>query len=419
MLDQITFVLVAGDGGKGAVSFRREKYVPRGGPDGGDGGKGGDVIICADPSVQVLDGLRRRRVVRAESGKGGGRAKRHGRDGQDEVVAVPVGSVVWRTNGEEGLLADLVAGGIKVAGVRGGVGGKGNARFSSSTRRVPRIAEKGQTGQRAHVRIELRMVADVGLVGLPNAGKSSLLRAMSSARPKVGAYPFTTLEPELGMVEAGFLTFVVADIPGLIERAHEGKGLGIGFLQHVRRTRVLVHVLDAARGDSLADLQTVRGELGAFGHGLMEKRWIVALNKIDLAEVQAAVVAAVDGLKERGVEAFQVSALTGEGVGELVGALAEVVGEEWRREAEAAPELPVVRPARVRPVEVTRRQDTFVVRGGGPERVMAMLGWESEEARVEVLQRLRRMGVARALRRAGARAGDRVKIGGVELEWPG
>lgn len=419
MLGEITLTVIAGDGGRGAVSFRREKYVPRGGPDGGDGGRGGDVIVRADPALRVLDGLRRRRVVRAGAGRPGGAAKRRGADGRDEVVLVPVGSVVWRTDGEDELLADLDEAGMEVVVARGGEGGKGNARFVSSTRQAPRIAERGLPGEQAKIRVELRLMADVGLVGLPNAGKSSLLRAMSRARPRVGAYPFTTLQPELGVVEVGYETFVVADIPGLIERAHEGKGLGVEFLRQVERTDVLVHVVDASSEDPLLDVAVVRREIEAFGHGLPGKRWLVALNKVDLPGAREIAHEAAVRLAREGREAFLVSALTGEGVARLTEALAGVVRNERERGARAVAEIPRVRPKRVRPVEVERRGGAFVVRGDGPARVLALLGWETEEARSEALRRLRRMGVARALQRAGAREGDRVRIADVELEWPG
>ncbi|MGB2693660.1 MAG: GTPase ObgE [Dehalococcoidia bacterium] len=420
MLGEITLTAIAGDGGKGTVSFRREKYVPRGGPDGGDGGRGGDVLIRAETSLQVLEGLRRRRIVRAEGGRSGGPAKRHGRNGKAEVLLVPVGSVVWKTNGEDELLADLDEPGMQVAIAHGGDGGKGNARFATSTRQVPRIAERGLAGEQTKIKIELRLVADVGLVGLPNAGKSSLLRAMSSARPKVGAYPFTTLEPELGVVESKYEVFVVADIPGLIERAHEGKGLGIGFLQHVERTRVLVHVVDLSREEPLADLGIVRNELEAFGHGLVDKQWVVALNKIDMPGAGEAAGAAKRSLTNKGLRPFPISAATGAGVDGLITAMADIVREERQRAAAETPQEPaVVRPRPVRPVEVARGDGMFVVRGDGPARVLALLGWETDEARGEALRRLRRMGVARALHKAGARAGDKVRIANVELEWPG
>ena len=280
MLDELTLSLLAGAGGNGVVGFRRERYVPRGGPDGGDGGKGGDIVIEATRSVLVLDRLQRRRNVRGEAGGNGGPNKRHGRNGGDTVLQVPVGTIVWSDDGVQ--LADLWWDGARAVVALGGSGGKGNARLATSTRRAPRIAERGLPGETRKVRLELRLLAEAGLVGLPNAGKSSFLRAVSQAKPRVGAYPFTTLEPHLGIAEIGYETVVIADIPVVIEGAHGGAGLGDRFLQHIQRTRVLVHVVDSAVPEPLKDIETVRQELMAFGQGVGEKDWLVALNKIDL-----------------------------------------------------------------------------------------------------------------------------------------
>ncbi len=420
MLDEITISVVAGAGGNGAVSFRRERYVPRGGPDGGKGGKGGDVVIEADLSVQVLTGLRRRMVVRAESGRDGAGGKRYGRAGKSVVIRVPVGTIVWQVAGREEQRADLCEVGMRVVVARGGLGGKGNAQFATASRRAPRIAEKGLPGERGRIRLELRVLAEVGLVGLPNAGKSSLLRAVSAARPKVAEYPFTTLEPHLGVVEVGHETMVVADIPGLIQKAHEGAGLGIAFLQHVRRTRVLVHMVDLARPDPIDDIEVIRAELRAFGQGLCEKRWVVALNKLDLPEARERADRIANTLRARGIETYTVSARSGEGVTQLVEAVLDRVQEERAMEEEAArrrvPES--LRPAPLQQVQVIRTADGFEVRGEKPARVVAMLGVESEEARGEVARRLRRLGVVSALRRAGVQPGDRVRIGEAELQWP-
>jgi GTP-binding protein len=312
-----------------------------------------------------------------------------------------------------------VRSGDRVVVVRGGVGGRGNARFATPTRRAPRFAERGLPGERRRLRLELRLLAEVGLVGLPNAGKSSLLRSVSAARPKVGAYPFTTLEPHVGVVERGHNVMVVADIPGLIEGAHEGAGLGVRFLRHVQRTRVLVHVVDVSGADPLVEVDIVRGELSAYGEGVEEKRWVVALNKIDLpgAAKRASEVAAA--LQTRGVESYRVSALTGEGVDELIGAMFREVEKERASEAERAPSVgpPAVRPA-AQGVEVVRVTDGFEVRGRRAVEVALKLDVGLEEARAEAVRRWRRMGVLGALRRAGVRDGDRVRIGREELEWP-
>ena len=326
MLDEISINVIAGAGGNGAVSFRRERYVPRGGPDGGDGGDGGDIILTADPGVLVLDHLRRRKVVRALPGESGRGGRKHGKDGEDVIVEVPVGTSVHRMDNGEAIV-ELVRPWMKVVVAKGGQGGKGNARFSTSIRRAPRFAERGLPGEQVSLRLELRLLAEVGLVGLPNAGKSSLLRAISEARPKVGAYPFTTLEPSLGVVETGYDSTVVADIPGLIEGAHGGAGLGIAFLRHIERTVLLVHVVDASGDQPGKDVEVVREEMAAFGHGLVEKPWIVALNKIDLPGVRERAGEEVTRLRRERVEAHAISAATGEGTEALVTALFERVRE--------------------------------------------------------------------------------------------
>ena len=416
MLDELTLSLLAGAGGNGVVGFRRERYVPRGGPDGGDGGKGGDIVIEATRSVLVLDRLQRRRNVRGEAGGNGGPNKRHGRNGGDTVLQVPVGTIVWSDDGVQ--LADLWWDGARAVVALGGSGGKGNARLATSTRRAPRIAERGLPGETRKVRLELRLLAEAGLVGLPNAGKSSFLRAVSQAKPRVGAYPFTTLEPHLGIAEIGYETVVIADIPGLIEGAHGGAGLGDRFLQHIQRTCVLVHVVDSAVPEPLKDIETVRQELMAFGQGVGEKDWLVALNKIDLPAAAEKSNWLTGELKKRGVDAYAISALTGAGMDKLLKVIFERVRavreEEERRPTEPQILQPVVNQA----IDVVKIRGGFRVRGKRPEEAILRFGVDSEEARAAIARRLRRQGVERALRRAGVSEGDRVRIGKVELRWP-
>ena len=416
MLDELVLSLSAGDGGNGAIGFHRERYVPRGGPDGGDGGNGGDIVIEATRSVLVLDRLQRRRHVRGEAGGNGGPNKRHGRNGADTVLEVPVGTIIWGDDGVQ--LADLWQEGARAVAASGGAGGKGNARLATATRRTPRIAERGLPGESRKVRLELRLLAEAGLVGLPNAGKSSLLRAVSQARPRVGAYPFTTLEPYLGIAEIGYETVVIADIPGLIEGAHSGAGLGATFLQHIQRTRVLVHIVDSAAPEPLEDIETVRQELAAFGQGVAEKDWLVALNKIDLPAAAEKSDRLIGELEKRGVDAFAISALTGEGVDELLKAIFERV-KAVREEEERTPvEVEVLQPIAQEVVKVVKIRGGFRVRGRRPEETILRFGVDSEEARAAIARRLRRQGVERALRRAGVSEGDRVRIGKVELQWP-
>ena len=419
MLDRVEIEVEAGAGGNGVVSFRREKYVPRGGPDGGDGGRGGSVVLVASPALTTLAGFRRRRRYRAESARHGEGGKRHGRSGVDLVISVPAGTIVRRVGGS-GLgevVADLTVPGQRVVVVTGGKGGRGNARFATSTRQAPRIAERGQRGEEARLLLDLKLLSDVGIVGLPNAGKSTLLRAVSAARPKVADYPFTTLEPVLGVVEVGYDSFVLADLPGIIEGAHEGAGLGHQFLRHVERTRVLVHLVDGSLPDPVADLETLNRELAWYSEELGRKGQQVVVNKLDLPEVRGGRAELDARLRTQGHDPLFISAATGEGVPVLLRRLLDLLSA-IEVPAAAPAEVPVLRPRGRQPrVTVTKGEGLFVVEGEGPVSAVEMMGVESEEARLEVRRRLTRMGVVSALRRAGVRAGDRVRFGTVEMEW--
>ena len=416
MIDQVAFVAQAGSGGGGIVSMRREKFVPQGGPDGGDGGRGGSVVLVADSKVAGLGAYRDARMRAADSGRQGGASLRKGASGADLVLPVPVGSIVW--DGAE-RLADLAEAGERLIVVRGGRGGWGNKRFATATRRTPRFAQKGSPGERRALRIELKLLADVGLVGLPNAGKSTLLGAWSAAHPRVAPYPFTTLEPELGVVELGYDSFVAADMPGLIEGASQGVGLGHEFLRHVERTRVLVHVLDMTHDDPLDDLVLINEELATFGHGLADKPQVLALNKIDDPDAAANVELLEEQVEALGVPWLAISAASGEGAVALAQRAFQVLQEQLEHEVEPAPP-PVLRPEpRVRErVRAERdRNGTAVVHGRTAEWLALTLDTEEVEAREELLDRLRRLGVQRALTRLGVRAGERVRIGEVELTW--
>ncbi|GAB4256779.1 MAG: GTPase ObgE [Deferrisomatales bacterium] len=318
-VDEVELVLASGRGGGGCVSFRREKFEPRGGPDGGDGGDGGAVVLVADPQLGTLLDFRHRRVMRAENGQPGQGAKRHGRRGADLRLRLPVGTVVCEAASGE-VLADLCRPGQEVVLLPGGRGGKGNARFATATNQAPRYAQPGTPGRELRVRFELKLMADVGLVGFPNAGKSTLISRISSARPKVADYPFTTLVPNLGVVSwAEEKSYVVADIPGLIEGAHRGVGLGTRFLKHVERTRLLLHLVDAAgEGDPLDRYGALRRELEAFDRSLARRPEQVVLTKIDVTEARRRLPELVEAFRNRGIEPWAVSAVTGEGLAGLV-----------------------------------------------------------------------------------------------------
>lgn len=429
MIDQAEILVRAGDGGKGVVSFRREKYVPRGGPDGGDGGQGGDVILRASHDASTLRDFRYRRRYHADNGAAGAGARMHGRSGADLLITVPVGTQVRRrkADGSLELVADLDRDCGEVVAVHGGLGGRGNARFTSSTNQAPHIAEHGQRGEEADLVLDLKLLADVGIVGLPNAGKSTLLSAVSAARPKIADYPFTTLEPALGVVEHGDETFVMADIPGLIEGAHAGVGLGADFLRHVERTRVLIHLLDGSAPDPLSDMVTIDRELALFDEELARKPQILAINKLDLPDVAARIPELQRRLAERGLEALVLSGATGVGVRDLLNRVLQLL-DEARREpgsssaSEAAEkETSVLRPSPAggRPqMRVWRENGAYVVEGNRRVEAMAeMLDLSDQEAWMTFERRLQRLGTLAALRRAGVRAGDHVRFGHTVVTW--
>lgn len=424
MIDQVVIHIASGRGGNGAISGRREKYVPRGGPDGGDGGDGGNVYMVADPNENTLLAFRYKRRFAAENGGNGARAQRHGRRGADVVIPVPVGTQVWTVEEPRRLLADLATPGQRVLLARGGRGGRGNASFASPTNRFPLLAEAGEPGEELTVRLELKLLADVGIVGAPNAGKSSLLAAVSAARPKIADYPFTTLEPVLGVVERRGQTFVMVDIPGLIEGAHRGAGLGHDFLRHVERTRVLVHVVDGSLPDPVAVYRQVNQELRLFNEGLARKPQVVAINKIDLPEVQDRLAEIRAMLAEEGAPMYAILAAGREGLDALLDEVLRLLQEA--RAAEAAPlpaprpagEVPVLRPRpRREPVQVRRQDGTFIVDAPAAARIAEMIDETSWPARMQFYRHLKKLGVVRALEEAGIAPGDTVRIGKVEWQW--
>jgi GTP-binding protein len=426
VIDRAELEVRGGDGGHGLISFRREKFVPRGGPDGGDGGRGGDVVLVADEGVHGLTEFRHKRKFTAERGGNGAASRKHGKNGANVELRVPPGTVVLAgeaPSGEPGgqPLGELLESGERLVVARGGRGGRGNTHFATSRNQAPYISETGQPGEARRLQLELKLLSDVGLVGLPNAGKSTLLAAVSRAAPKIADYPFTTLEPNLGVVEVGYGSYVMADIPGLIEGAHAGAGLGLEFLRHIERTRLLVHVVDASRPDPAADVAVIDGELASYGHGLAARPQIIAFNKMDVPEAGArrTELEALAGALGR-PHAF-ISAAAREGTAELARRLMAEV-QRLREEAPAGRVEPaeeaVLRPRpRAARFEVAREAGAWRVSGEAPVTLVQMLALQSDESRAEALRRLRRMGVAGALRRAGAREGDRVRFGDVELVW--
>jgi len=415
-LDRARVKVRGGHGGKGVISFRREAHVPRGGPDGGDGGRGGDLVLRADAELASLGDFRFKKEYAASDGAAGEGSNKSGKAGRDVIVRVPAGTTVRDVaTGEE--VADLVTDGAEIVAARGGRGGRGNARFVTSTRRAPRIATDGESGEERELELELRLIADIGLAGLPNAGKSSLLAALTRARPKIADYPFTTLTPNLGVARLDERELVIADIPGLIEGASTGAGLGEDFLRHIERTRVVVHVVDASREDPRADIATIDKELDAYGHGLRDRPEIVALNKIDLAEARDNVPALVAALEAQGREALAVSAASGEGVERLAKRLFTLTPPRAQPASQAAPERKIVFKGSARDVSVLKEGVAYRVKGENIERLATGIDWDSGEASAYFHRLLQRNGVERQLRKLGVKEGDTVKIGKLELEW--
>jgi GTPase len=424
--DEATIDVRAGDGGNGVVAFRREKYVPRGGPSGGSGGRGGDVILAVDPRLNTLIPFRRRKHFQGERGEHGSGKDQNGRAGKDVIVRVPPGTIVQDAEGSE-ILADLVERGQQYVVAHGGRGGRGNGAFASSTNRAPRFSEKGDPGEKRRVRLELKLIADIGIIGEPNAGKSTLLAAVSGARPKIADYPFTTLTPNLGVAEIDDRILVLADIPGLIEGAHAGAGLGDRFLRHIERTRLLIHLVDGSVDEPFAALKAVNRELALFSPTLAAKPQIVALNKVDLPEAQRHLDHVRREFKARGLESFPVSAATHEGVRELLRQAARQLDQLPPSAPIAAESMPVFRPApdenafEISSEKVTGRggvmMNTFRVRGTKVERVIGRTIWAQEEGAARAHRVLQAMGVTEALRAAGIKEGDMVRIGEAELEW--
>ena len=403
-VDEARIFVAAGAGGDGSAAFHHEPYKPKGGPDGGDGADGGSVILRADPSVGTLLELRDHPHVKAGAGGAGRSKRRHGAHGKDRVVLVPPGTIVHDEH--EVLIADLANPGDEVVAGAGGRGGRGNVRFTTSTRRSPSWAEKGEPGEERRLRLELRLLADVGLVGFPNAGKSTLISRISAARPKVAPYPFTTLAPNLGVVRAGEGTFVVADIPGLVPGAHTGKGLGDRFLRHVRRAAVLVFLIDLAAEDRdpLDDVDVLKTELAAFDPALTERPSLVVATKLDVGGDRIAQV------ERRLPDALVISAVTGSGIDGLIERLAREVTEA-RAETPAAVGY-VRHVVREEPIAVTREDGGWRVTGRRAERAVQTTDMARDEAVVILQRRLISMGVERALEDAGAVRGDEVRIAG-------
>lgn len=419
-VDRVKIYVKGGDGGNGVVAFRREKYVPLGGPSGGDGGRGGDVVLIVDPNLNTLLDFRYQQHLRAARGNHGQGDNKHGRSAKDLIIKVPPGTQV-RDGESNVLLADLTEVGQKVVVAKGGRGGRGNARFASAAEKAPRFAEKGEPGEERWLWLELKVIADVGLIGFPNAGKSTFLSRVTAARPKVADYPFTTLTPNLGVVKLpDSQSFVVADIPGLIEGAHEGVGLGHNFLRHVERTRLLIHIVDAAAVDGrdpLDDYYKINEELRLYNERLTHLPQVVVANKTDLPQAEEGLKKLKNALGQENV--FAISAVTGAGIKEVLYHTASLL-------ASLPPEMPLAEePAVFTPgeddeekeVRITKENNTFVLQGARLEKLAAMTDFNNEDAAKRFQRLFRLWGHEQALLDAGAQNGDTVKIGKLEFTF--
>lgn len=417
--DKAKIFVKGGDGGNGCVAFRREKYVPEGGPSGGDGGRGGDVIFRADEGLRTLMDFRYRRHYKAGRGQHGMGKGMHGRSGEELVVRIPVGTVIKLADSDE-ILADLVEHGAQFQAARGGRGGRGNARFASSQNRVPTMAENGEPGEERTLDLELKLLADVGLVGFPNAGKSTMIAAVSAAKPKIADYPFTTLSPNLGVVRVGEGTsYVMADIPGLIEGAHGGAGLGHEFLRHVERTRLLVHVIDmggTGDRDPVQDYEIINRELVLYSPALALRPQLVAANKMDLPESAKH----LERLREHigaDREIMAVSAVTGQGLSELTFRVARLLEELPIDQPAEQEDLLITRHKPAQRFSITPADGLFVVTGAEIERHVAMTNLDNDAAVARLQRIMALMGLDQALKKAGAQEGDTIKIGHLEFDY--
>ncbi|MBQ8692256.1 MAG: GTPase ObgE [Synergistaceae bacterium] len=425
--DLVRISVKAGRGGNGALSFRREKFIPKGGPDGGDGGKGGDVILKAVGGIVTLaDFEYNKRFQAGHAGHGSG-AMRYGAKGEDLVIEVPCGTLVKDENSGK-ILADLVEPGQEFIAAKGGRGGRGNSHFASSIRRAPRFAEKGDAGEERNLILELKLIADIGLVGFPNAGKSSILAAISGAKPKIAGYPFTTLSPNLGVLAVDDEQIVIADVPGLIEGAHEDKGLGLQFLRHIERTRALLHVIDLSEPDALNNLEVIKAEFRAYGADLDARPYIIVGNKIDLANACDNAELLKAEAARLNTECFIVSALTGEGINDLIKAIVKLVRSAPRpagvtslEDESGIIELEAKdnrNKRKFKPVNIAKLYDgSFKVEHEELEKAVMRINFDHDDALMRFARLLKRFNVEEALEAAGAREGDLILIGEEEFEF--
>ena len=423
MIDQVYINIKSGNGGNGAISGRHEKFVPRGGPDGGDGGDGGDVIFRGDTNINTLIGFRYKKIFKAENGSNGASAKKHGKNGKSVYIDVPVGTQISNENNE--IIADITEHNQEEIIIFGGQGGYGNVKYTSSTNQFPVIAQNGEQGIEMNVKLELKVLADVGIIGAPNAGKSSLISFLTAAKPKIANYPFTTLEPVLGILDYRDADMVIVDIPGLIEGAHEGVGLGHDYLRHIERCKVLIHLVDASEENPKKVFQNINTELELFSNEIKNKPQIIVFNKIDLDEVQVLQNDIVENMKSITNDIYFISAISGEGISEMMDQVI-MTFEKFKlaqryevNDTNISDEnIPILQPLpKRRGVSVYIEEEVYVVDSPGVERIATRIDYEDWMARMQFYKHLKTTGVVKALEDAGIKSGDTVRIGEVEWDW--
>jgi len=423
MIDQVYINIKSGNGGNGAISGRHEKFVPRGGPDGGDGGDGGDVIFRGDTNINTLIGFRYKKIFKAENGSNGASAKKHGKNGKNIYIDVPVGTQITNENNE--IIADITKHNQEEIIIFGGQGGYGNVKYTSSTNQFPVIAQNGEQGLEMNVKLELKVLADVGIIGAPNAGKSSLISFLTAAKPKIANYPFTTLEPVLGILDYRDVDMVIVDIPGLIEGAHEGIGLGHDFLRHIERCKVLIHLVDASEENPKKVFQNINTELELFSNEIKNKPQIIVFNKIDLDEVQVLQDDIVENMKSITNEIYFISAISGEGISEMMDKVIMTFEDfkltqsyEVDNTSISDENIPIFQPLpKRRGISVYIEEEVYVVDSPGVERIATRIDYEDWMARMQFYKHLKTTGVVKALEDAGIKSGDTVRIGEVEWDW--
>lgn len=420
MIDLVKIKIVAGTGGNGCVSFRRTRSIPKGGPDGGDGGNGGSVYVCGDASLNTLLHLRYQSIFKAGRGKHGGGNGKFGARGENLTIKVPIGTIIWKiaVDGESTPVADVLDD-ASILVSKGGKGGKGNSKFTSPVNQVPLLAEGGEPGEGTDLLLELKLLADVGIVGMPNAGKSTLLSVCSAAKPKVADYPFTTVDPVLGVVEYRRRDFLLVEIPGLIEGAHEGVGLGHEFLRHATRTRLLWHLVDGASDDVLDRVAKINEELERFSQELSDKAQVLVINKMDITEAQEKEVALKEELKGLKIPIFFISAVTRQGLDPLIAKTLEILETlpKLKPQIEKLPVATITPRVKHRKPKVWREGETYVVDSPRANQLLALANLKDGRVRLQLWRELKRMGIATALEKEGVKPGDTVRLGKVEMEW--